>query len=505
MPQYNGFKTIPKVSINDHDALSLVYTPGVGASCLQIEKNPEAATVYTNKINSVAVIAFDYEEALKRSIFLKSVLLIDAYPLVVKKDILKVDLKLAVENIYINFCAIDLSLIQDFVSDIDFRVDIPVLKTPVPDLKDFFGAIARNVFMLDISKLKGDVKERSLQLHELAGGVVETQLTEQKREKPVAVVSDGTAVLGFGNIGALAAIPVMEGKAALHSEMADMDAMSFCIKTQNKDDLIKIVQLFEDSFSAIHLEDIAAPACFDVESTLSETLNIPVLHDDQHCTAIIVLAGILNSLAIVDKKLEHTKIVITGAGAAGSAIAKLLLHAGAKNVILYDINGVVYKGRQTNDKYLEELAQVTNPNDERGSLDEIIKNADIFIGVSKGGLLTKQMVEKMEYKPVIFALANPEPEILPDAAKDAGAYIVATGRSDYPNQINNLLVFPGLFKGLLDGHIKKVTDDIKLECAIMIASMVDEDELSTDFIIPDALNRLLPLQMSQAIVNKFGD
>ena len=505
MPQYNGFKTIPKVSINDHDALSLVYTPGVGASCLQIEKNPEAATVYTNKINSVAVIAFDYEEALKRSIFLKSVLLIDAYPLVVKKDILKVDLKLAVENIYINFCAIDLSLIQDFVSDIDFRVDIPVLKTPVSDLKDFFGAIARNVFMLDISKLKGDVKERSLQLHELAGGVVETQLTEQKREKPVAVVSDGTAVLGFGNIGALAAIPVMEGKAALHSEMADMDAMSFCIKTQDKDDLIKIVQLFEDSFSAIHLEDIAAPACFDVENTLSETLNIPVLHDDQHCTAIIVLAGILNSLAIVDKKLEHTKIVITGAGAAGSAIAKLLLHAGAKNVILYDINGVVYKGRQTNDKYLEELAQVTNPNDERGSLDEIIKNADIFIGVSKGGLLTKQMVEKMEYKPVIFALANPEPEILPDAAKDAGAYIVATGRSDYPNQINNLLVFPGLFKGLLDGHIKKVTDDIKLECAIMIASMVDEDELTTDFIIPDALNRLLPLQMSQAIVNKFGD
>lgn len=505
MPQYNGFKTIPKVSINDHDALSLVYTPGVGSSCLQIEKNPEAATVYTNKINSVAVIAFDYEEALKRSIFLKSVLLIDAYPLVVKKDILKVDLKLAVENIYINFCAIDLSLIQDFVSDIDFRVDIPVLKTPVSDLKDFFGAIARNVFMLDISKLKGDVKERSLQLHELAGGVVETQLTEQKREKPVAVVSDGTAVLGFGNIGALAAIPVMEGKAALHSEMADMDAMSFCIKTQNKDDLIKIVQLFEDSFSAIHLEDIAAPACFDVENTLSETLNIPVLHDDQHCTAIIVLAGILNSLAIVDKKLEHTKIVITGAGAAGSAISKLLLHAGAKNVILYDINGVVYKGRQTNDKYLEELAQVTNPNDERGSLDEIIKNADIFIGVSKGGLLTKQMVEKMEYKPVIFALANPEPEILPDAAKDAGAYIVATGRSDYPNQINNLLVFPGLFKGLLDGHIKKVTDDIKLECAIMIASMVDEDELTTDFIIPDALNRLLPLQMSQAIVNKFGD
>ncbi len=505
MPQYNGFKTVPKIPINDHDALSLVYTPGVGASCLQIAKNPEAASIYTNKINSVAVIAFDYEEALKRSIFLKSVLLIDAYPLVVKQGILKADLKLAVENIYINFCAIDLSLISDFVSDIEFRVDIPVLKAPVSDLKDFFGAIARNVFMLDISKLNGDVKERSLQLHELAGGVIEIELTEQKRPKPVAVVSDGTAVLGFGNIGALAAIPVMEGKAALHSEMSDVDSLSFCIKTQDKQDFIKIIQLFENSFSAIHLEDVAAPDCFDIENTLSDTLKIPVLHDDQHCTAIIVLAGILNALALAGKKLEDTKTVITGAGAAGSAIAKLLLHAGAKNIILYDINGVVYKGRETNDKYLEELAQLTNPNDERGSLNDIIKNADIFIGVSKGGLLTREMVEKMEYRPIIFALANPEPEILPDDAKAAGAYIVATGRSDYPNQINNLLVFPGLFKGLLDGHIKKVSDDIKLECAIMTASMVDEEELSVDFIVPDGLNRLLPIQMAQAIVNKFGN
>ena len=180
------------------------------------------------------------------------------------------------------------------------------------------------------------------------------------------------------------------------------------------------------------------------------------------------------------------------------------MHAGAKNIILYDINGVVYKGREANDKYLEELAQLTNPNGERGTLDDIIKNADIFIGVSKGGLLTKDMVEKMEYRPIIFALANPEPEIMPDDAKAAGAYIVATGRSDYPNQINNLLVFPGLFKGLLDGNIKKVTDDIKLECAIMTASLVDEEDLSVEFIVPDSLNRLLPIQMAQAIVNKFA-
>lgn len=504
MPQYNGIKTVPKIAVNDSDTLSLVYTPGVGASSLKIAKNPEAAEVYTNKINSVAVIAFNYAEALERAIFLKSTLLIDAYPLVVSKQIPKTDLKLAVENIEINFCAIDLSLMQEFVSDIEFDIEIPVLKGPVADLKDFFGAIARNVFMLDISKLKGDIQERSLQLHELAGGVIETELTEQERNKPVAIVSDGTAVLGFGNIGALAAIPVMEGKAALYSEMADVDAMSFCIKSQDTEDIIKIVQIFADSFSAIHLEDIAAPACFDIENALSETLNIPVIHDDQHCTAIIVLAGLLNALALAEKKLENAKIVISGAGAAGTAIAKLLLFAGAKNIILSDINGVVYEGREANDKYLEQLAVLTNPDNERGTLKDIIKNADVFIGVSKGGLLTKDMVEQMEYRPIIFALANPEPEILPDEAKAAGAFIVATGRSDYSNQINNLLAYPGLFKGLIDGKIKKVSSDIKLECAIMIASMIDEEELTPENIIPDALNRRLPIQMAQVIADKFG-
>ena len=503
MPQYKGLKTIPKIAVRDSETLALVYTPGVGASCLKIADTPEAARVYTNKINSVAVIAFDYQEALKRAIFLKSTLLIDAYPLVVKKDLSKQDLKLAVENIEINFCAIDLSLMKEFASDIEFSIDIPVLTEPVNDLKGFFGAIARNVFMLDISKLKGDIKERSLQLHELAGGVIETELTEQERNKPVAIVSDGTAVLGFGNIGALAAIPVMEGKAALYSEMTGGDSISFCIKTQNKEEIIKIVQIFEDSFAAIHLEDIAAPACFDIENELAEILNIPVIHDDQHCTAIIVLAGLLNALSLAEKKLEHTKIVIAGAGAAGNAIAKLLLHAGAKNIILSDINGVVYKGRESNDKYLEELAQKTNPNNEKGTLKDVIKNADVFIGVSKGGILTKEMVEQMEYQPIIFALANPEPEITPDEAKKAGAFIVATGRSDYPNQINNLLSFPGLFKGLIDGKINKVNNDIKLECAIMIASMIEEDELTTENIIPDALNRVLPIKMAQIIAEKF--
>lgn len=504
MPQYKGFKTVPKIAIDDKDTLSLVYTPGVGSSCLKISQNPEAVSVYTNKINSVAVIGFDYEKALERAIFLKSVLLIDAYPLIVSQEIPKDDFKFAIENIDINFCAIDLSLMSEFVKDIEFDIEIPVLKGAVENLKDFFGAIARNVFMLDISKLTGNTQERSLQLHELAGGVIETELTEQERNKPVAIVSDGTAVLGFGNIGALASIPVMEGKAAMYAEMADVDAMSFCVRTQKPAEIIKIVQMFAKSFSGIHLEDICAPSCFEVENALVHTLDIPVMHDDQHGTAIIVLAGLLNALAITEKKLENSKIVISGAGAAGNAIAKMLVFAGAKNIILSDINGVVYKGRETNDKYLEELANLTNPNDERGTLKDIIKNADIFIGVSKGGILTKDMVKEMEYNPIVFALANPSPEIMPDEAKEAGAFIIATGRSDYPNQINNVLAYPGLFKGLIDGKIKKVTQEIQLECAIMIASMIDEEDLTVENIIPEALNRMLPIQMAQVIENKFG-
>ncbi len=503
MPQYQGFRVVPKIAIEDKDTLSLVYTPGVGASSLKIKENPEAVMVYTNKINSVGVFAFDYEQALKRAIFLKSVLLIDAYPFVVKSSITKDDFKFAIENLEINFCAIDLSLICDFVKDIAFNVEIPVLTEPVSDLKGFFGAISRNVFMIDIAKLKGDVSERSLQLHELAGGVVETELTEERRDKPVAIVSDGTAVLGYGNIGALASLPVMEGKAALYAELAGVDSVSFCVKTQVPKEIVRIVEMFSESFSGIHLEDIAAPSCFEVERGLEECLDIPIFHDDQHGTAIIVLAGVLNAITLAEKELSSSKIVISGAGAAGSAIAKLLVFAGAANVVLSDINGALYKGRETNDKYLEELAQITNPNDERGSLKDIIKNADVFIGVSKGGLLTEEMIQSMEYRPIVFALANPVPEIMPDKAKEAGAFIVATGRSDFENQINNSIAFPGLFKGLIDGKINQVSDEIKLECALMIASMVSEEELSTENIMPDALNRMVPLRIADTIAVKF--
>ena len=487
MAYSQGIKVVPKIEIKDTDILSLIYTPGVGSSCLKINENIEAEKIYTNKINSVAVLSFDYEQSLKRAIFLKSSLLIDAYPLCIKNTS-EEDLKFVVENITPNFCGIDLSLISDHVKNTEFNVDIPVLKGIVPDIKEFFGTISRNVFMFNPSQLQGNISEKSLQLHELAGGVIETELAEEKNKKFVAIVSDGTAVLGFGNIGADAAIPVMEGKAALYASLAGVSAMSLCIKTQVPEEVIKIVQLLEESFSGIHLEDIAAPACFQIENTLIDTLKIPVFHDDQHGTAIIVLAAILNSLTLAQKELSEVKVIINGAGAAGSAVARLLLSAGVKNLIILDSKGAIYKGRPKNNKNLEDLALYTNLNQEKGNLAEEIKGADIFIGLSKGNLLSPEMIKSMNQKPIVFALANPVPEIMPDEAHKAGAFVVGTGRSDFPNQINNSLAFPGVFKGAIDGNIHKITDEIKLNCAIALASIVKQEELTPEKILPDPLD-----------------
>lgn len=500
-----GFKVVPKIPVDNKEILSLVYTPGVGSSCLKIQENPQMVSVLTNKINSVAVISFDYEKSLKRALFLKSTLLIDAYPLCLKPETNKEDFKFVLENIELNFCAIDLSLISEFASGIDINVEIPVLKGVVPDLKDFFGAISRNVFMFDMFKLSGDVSEKSLQLHELAGGVIETELAEQKRKKPLGVISDGTSVLGFGNIGAAASIPVLEGKTALYAELADVDGIVLAIKTQIPEEIIKIVQIIEDSFSGIHLEDIAAPACFYIENKLIETLKIPVFHDDQHGSAIIVLAGLLNSLVLENKDLSSVKIVINGAGAAGSATARLLLSAGAKDIHLCDIHGSVYKGRPENDENLENLAQFTNTDFKKGTLGEIIKGADVFIGLSRGNLLTDEMVKSMAESPIIFALANPIPEIMPDRAEKDGAYIVATGRSDFPNQINNSLAFPGVFKGVLEAGVSKITDEIKLESALAIASLVSTEELAPDKIVPDGLDSRVTMLISETIKKKFGE
>lgn len=502
MVQMQGFRIIPKIEIKDKEILSLVYTPGVGSSCLKIHDQPEAAKIYTNKINSVAVISFDYELSLKRSLFLKSSLLIDAYPLCIN-EIEKEELKFIVENITPNFCAIDLSLISDYAKDINFDVEIPVLTNSVPDLKKFFGTISRNVFMLDPKNLKGTTSEKSLQLHELAGGVIETELTEEKTPKPVAIVSEGTAVLGFGNIGAEAALPVMEGKAALYAALAGVSAMPLCIKTQIPEEVIKIVQLLSESFSGIHLEDITAPNCFKIENTLIDNLKIPVFHDDQHGTAIIVLAAILNSLVVAGKELSNVKIIINGAGAAGSAVTRLLLFAGAKHITMLDKYGTIYKGRPENNENLEDLAQYTNLNQDKGTLAEEIQNADIFIGLSVGNALSSEMIKSMAQKPVIFALANPIPEIMPDEAIKAGAFIVGTGRSDFPNQINNSLAFPGVFKAALNAGIRKITNEIKFECALILASIVNDEELSREKILPDALDPRVVNEITNVISAKF--
>lgn len=503
---FEGFRVVPKIPVDNKEILSLVYTPGVGSSCLKIKENPEMVSILTNKINSVAVLSFDYEKSLKRALFLKSTLLIDAYPFCISPEATKEDIKFIVQNIEINFCGIDLSLISDIVENIDFNIDIPVLKGTVENIKEFFGAISRNVFMPDIStQLKdGNTAEKSLQLHELAGGVIETELTESKRRKPLAIISDGTSVLGFGNIGAAASIPVLEGKTALYSELADVDGIVLALNTQKPAEIIKIIELLKNSFSGIHLEDIAAPECFIIEKTLINSLNIPVFHDDQHGSAIIVLAGLLNSLILENKNIETTKIVINGAGAAGSATARLLIYAGVKNIHMCDIHGSIYKGRPENDENLEELSQYTNLDMKKGSLKDIIKGADVFIGLSRGNLLTDEMVKSMAPSPIIFALANPVPEIMPEQAEKDGAYIVATGRSDFPNQINNSLAFPGLFKGVLDAGVTRITDEIKLESALAIASLVSKEELAPDKIVPDGLDYRVTKLVTDTITEKFS-
>jgi len=486
--QYQSINFIPKIEPDSLEVLSLIYTPGVGHSCMEIKENDGLSYKYTNRENSVGVLSFDYQKSLKRAIFLKSTLNIDAYPLEVTPE----DLKLVVENIYPNFCGIDLTLISEEVENIYFEVEIPVLKKSGVDIKDFFHPFSKNIFMFELGKLTGDFKQQALQLREMAGGVVETELATESHQKPVAIVSEGSAVLGFGNIGAEAAIPVMEGKAVIFKALGGVNAMSLCLKTQKSEEIIKIVQSLKNSFSGINLEDISAPRCFDIEKTLIETLDIPVFHDDQHGTAIVVLAALINALSVAKKEITNVKIVISGAGAAAQAVSKLLLKAGMAEIIHVDKDGVVCKNRPENDPYLEELAIVTNKKEINGTLSDALNDADVFIGLSAAGVLKPEFIKKMNKNPIIFALANPTPEIMPDEAKNAGAYIIATGRSDFDNQINNSLAFPGLFQGLLTYGIKKVTDSIKLECALAIASLIKDEDLSTTNILPNALDPRVP-------------
>ena len=361
MVKYNGIKIVSKVEVKDKNTLAIVYTPGVAASCLKIKENPECSYDYTNRENSVAVISFNYEKSLERAIFLKSTLGIDAYPFEISsQDENKI--KLVVDNIEPSFGAIDLSLIEENVKDIDFNVSIPVLKGKTNNLKEFFLCVSKRLFMFDYNQLTGTINEKSLQLRKMAGGVIEIELTEDKQKKPVGIVSDGSAVLGLGDIKGLAGLPVMEGKAVLFQELGDVSAMPLCLKTQIPDEIIEIVLLLQNSFSGINLEDIKAPRCFEVENKLIEKADIPIFHDDQHGTAVVVLAALLNALHLAGKKIEDVKIIFSGAGAAAIAVCKLILAVGAKNIIMFDIDGAIYKGREQNNFAHEEIAKYTNLN-----------------------------------------------------------------------------------------------------------------------------------------------
>ncbi len=327
----------------------------------------------------------------------------------------------------------------------------------------------------------------------------ETVYTYTTKANTIAVVSDGSAVLGLGNIGPYAAMPVMEGKAALFKEFGNVNAVPICLETQDTEEIIKAVTWIAPAFGGINLEDISAPRCFEIEERLKACLDIPVFHDDQHGTAIVVLAGVINALKVVNKDKENCKVVVNGAGSAGVAITKLLLTYGFSNVVMCDKTGIISRSTDGLNWMQERMALITNPNQEEGSLADAMRGADIFIGVSAPGIVTSEMVASMNPDSILFAMANPIPEIMPDAAKSAGARIVGTGRSDFPNQVNNVIAFPGIFKGALEGRARQITDEMKLAAALAIAGLVKEDELNEENILPDALNVELADVVAQAV------
>lgn len=315
----------------------------------------------------------------------------------------------------------------------------------------------------------------------------------------VGVISDGTAVLGLGDIGASASIPVMEGKAILFKEFANVDAFPICLNTKDVDEIVRTVKLMEPVFGGINLEDISAPRCFEIEEKLKKELNIPVFHDDQHGTAIVLSAAIINALKLIDKKLEDLEIVINGPGAAGIAIAKMLSSMGVKNIILCGLNGALEENMDDLNWAQREMLKVTNINNEKGLLKDVIKHKDVFIGVSGPNCVTKDMVASMNEKSIILAMANPTPEIMPDLAKEGGAYIVGTGRSDFPNQVNNVLAFPGIFRGALDVRASEINEEMKIAAANAIADSIKEEDLNPNNILPKAFDREVAKNVAEAI------
>lgn len=316
----------------------------------------------------------------------------------------------------------------------------------------------------------------------------------------VAIVTNGTAVLGLGDIGPAAGLPVMEGKAILFKEFAGIDAFPICLNTKDVDEIVNTVKLLETSFGGINLEDIKAPECIEIEEKLKKICNIPVFHDDQHGTAIVVAASLINGLKVVEKEFKDIKVVINGAGAAGLAIAKLLLELGVKDIILCDSKGPLYEGRRIGmNKYKEEIAKLTNKNSIKGSLGDALVDSDVFIGVSVPNCLNKEMIRSMNRESIIMALANPEPEILPAEAKEAGAKVVCTGRSDFPNQVNNLLAFPGVFKGAFQVKASEINEEMKIAASYAIAELIDEDELSPEFVIPNVFDPRVSEKVASAV------
>ena len=320
-----------------------------------------------------------------------------------------------------------------------------------------------------------------------------------RRGNLVAVVTDGTAVLGLGDIGPEAGMPVMEGKCALFKEFGDVDAFPLCIRSKDVDEIVNTVALLAGSFGGINLEDISAPRCFEIERKLKERCDIPVFHDDQHGTAVVTAAALLNALKFTGRKIEDIKVVMSGAGAAGSAIIKLLIELGLKNVIMCDRKGAIYEGREGLNEEKAKMAAITNREKQAGSLADVLKGADVFIGVSAPGTVTEEMVKTMEKDPILFPMANPVPEIMPDLAMKAGAAVVGTGRSDFPNQINNVLAFPGIFRGALDVRAKDINDPMNAAAAHAIANLIDESELRADYIIPDPFDPRVKEAVSAAV------
>ena len=322
-----------------------------------------------------------------------------------------------------------------------------------------------------------------------------------RRSNLVAVITDGTAVLGLGDIGPEAGMPVMEGKCALFKSFGDVDAIPLCVRSKDVDEIVKTVSLIAGSFGGVNLEDISAPRCFEIERRLKEICDIPIFHDDQHGTAVVCLAAMLNALKVTGKKIDEIRVVTSGAGAAGIAIIKLLIKMGLKDVVMCDRKGAIYEGREGLNSEKEEMAKITNKLMRKGSLADVLAGADVFIGVSAPGTVTPEMVKSMAKDPILFPMANPTPEIMPDQAKEAGAAVVGTGRSDFPNQINNVLAFPGIFRGALDVRASQINDEMKIAAAYAIADYVKPEELSADYIIPSALDR----NVAQAVAKAVSD